>query len=197
MKNSNNQTIKNNIKPRIQLLSILFILLVAGISSCKEKVDEPDIDNEEELITTVEVQLTDTISGTTQIFRFEDLDGEGGNAPTTDSIKINANAIYSCAVKFLDESDPLDIEDITEEVLEEGADHHLCLLGLSALNITMSFEESDNNGFPIPVNSLWTVGNSSTGDLTIKLKHQEGGHSHTDCDEGETDVEVVFPTAIN
>ena len=78
--------------------------------------------NEEELITTVVVELTDN-QGVKSTFSFKDLDGEGGNAPSQfDPIVLGLNKTYSGKVKFLNESvSPAD--DITKEIKAEANDH--------------------------------------------------------------------------
>lgn len=176
-------------------LLIILSILSLSLNACKE-VEEPPVDSDQELITTVILSFSEASNPTIDSFAFRDLDGPGGVAPTLDTIKLKANTTYTCNVSFLDESDANDVEDITLEVLEEGMDHHLCLLALAQLNINMSFDEADNNGYPIPVVSSWTTKDAIDGNMTLKLQHKEG-HSHTDCDEGETDVEVEFPVQVH
>ena len=85
----------------------LYLLLSLLIISCSKEDPEPI--NEEELITTV--QLTFKTPGITdQIVRWQ----EGSN--NSDIISLAANTQYEVEIIFLDESDPSDIEDITEEV---------------------------------------------------------------------------------
>ena len=181
---------------KMKLKTTLYIIAsLAVMNGCKDKVEKPAPNNEQELITSVILTFTDTSTSNTSTFAFRDKDGVGGEDPTIDSIYLEAGKTYRCSVQFLDESDTSDIEDITEEVLEEGADHHICFLGLNELGISMSFSDADNNNFPVPVNSTWTTSSANTNTLTVLLKHKEG-HSHSDCDEGETDVEVQFDVKV-
>ena len=117
---------------------IILILLISTLNACKNKTENPPDINEQELITTVILKFTDSATSTETSFAFRDLDGVGGDDPTLDTVNLLASNTYFCSILFLDESDANDVEDITEEVLEEGADHHVCLEGLETLGITMS-----------------------------------------------------------
>ena len=125
----------------------LCLLLSLLIISCSKEDPEPI--NEEELITTV--QLTFKTPGITdQIVRWQ----EGFN--NSDIISLAANTQYEVEIIFLDESDPSDIEDITEEVKEE-ADEHQIFYQFSQLNISLEQSSSDtldSNQNPLFVNSL-------------------------------------------
>ncbi|MBR9860818.1 hypothetical protein GYB22_08735 [bacterium] len=178
------------------ILSLTSLFIILSISSCKEDIVDPPVDNEQEVITTVHLIFTDSASSAVDTFSFMDADGPGGADPTIDSILLNSNSTYFVEAQFLNEQDPNDVEDITEEILEEGADHHICFDGIVNLNVDVSSDPADNNGFPVPVNSTWRTSTSETGSFTLLLKHKEG-HSHQDCNEGETDVEVSFNTKID
>jgi hypothetical protein len=174
-------------------IAIVFtvILLIVSCKKTTNDVTQPDISNEEELITTVELSFigpdsTETISK----FTFSDVDGVGGASPVIDTIKLNAGAFYTCNIAFLDET-KTPADNITEEVEEEGDEHLICFTS----TITgLSFEKTDSDGvFPIGLESKWThVGTIENGIVTITLKHQPGVKDGT-CEPGETDVEVTFP----
>ena len=180
-----------NFKTKISILTFFLVSTIA-FTGCNEDNDvtDPPQPNEEELITTVELTYTNTGNiSETSTFRFADTDGEGGNAPSeTDTIKLAANATYTLAVRFLDESGT-DVEDITTEVLEEAAEHLVCYTATAGTAVTITDE--DGNGLDLGLAADVTTTNIANGSFTISLKHQPGTKNGS-CDVGETDVEVAF-----
>ncbi|MDC1221312.1 type 1 periplasmic binding fold superfamily protein [Salibacteraceae bacterium] len=174
-----------------------FLISIVLISiSCKRDPDDPTdpIDvNEEELITTVRLNFENTASSNQFSASWTDKDGDGGDNPTIDSIYLDTNASYQVSIEFLDESSD-EVEDITEEVQEEGVEHIVCLESSSS---EIQIERTDSDGtYEIGLESKWTISNAANGSLTISLKHQPDVKDGT-CNPGETDVEVIFPFAIN
>ena len=169
----------------------LYLLLSLLIISCSKEDPEPI--NEEELITTV--QLTLKSPGITdQIVRWQ----EGSN--NSDIISLAANTQYEVEIIFLDESDPSDIEDITEEVKEE-ADEHQVFYEFSQLNIGLEQSSSDtldSNQNPVYINSLWNTSEVGSGTVRVYLIHEPVTKSSSTRDgfAGETDVTVDFPIII-
>ncbi len=164
------------------------------LSSCKRDDDEPDDPhnhNEEELITTVELQLHAT-DGTHASAHWSDVDGPGGDYPIIDTLVLDTNKTYSLHIEFLDESGD-EVHDLTHEIEEEGSEHIVCYdETIDELSIT----RTDSDGvYEIGLTSDWVTTNASSGNVTISLKHQPGVKDGT-CTPGETDVEVVFPTLI-
>jgi len=173
-------------------------MVVVALSSCKK--DDPDIPNEEELITTLELTLTPT--GPDVVFSFQDLDGDGGNAPViSDTTSIMANHDYSASVRFLNEAES-PAEDITVEVDDEGDEHQVFYQFSNGLNATSAYTDADANGMPIGLSSEIATGDASTGQMTITLRHEPSksatGVSTGDITNagGETDIEVTFDVAI-
>ena len=169
----------------------LYLLLSLLIFSCSKEGPEPI--NEEELITTV--QLTFKTPGITdQIVRWQ----EGSN--NSDIISLAANTQYEVEIIFLDESDPSDIEDITEEVKEEANEHQV-FYQFSQLNISLEQSSSDtldSNQNPLFVNSLWNTSEVGTGTVRVYLIHEPVTKSSSTRDgfAGETDVAVDFLITI-
>jgi len=73
---------------------------------------------EEELITTLKITLTPSGGGAPLTVQFQDLDGEGGNAPVVDRIVVDAGTVYSGSVQVLNETESPP-ENITEDVKGE------------------------------------------------------------------------------
>lgn len=167
-------------------------LLVVACKKDDDKVEDPhhDHDHETELITTVQLAFTGPDDATgVYTFSFSDIDGEGGNAPVIDTIRLDAGAYYNCNLTFLDESKS-PAEDITEEIKEEDEGHLVCF---SSTLSGMNFERLDTDGnYGVGLVSKWShTGDAENGNVTITLKHQPGVKDGT-CEPGETDVEVTF-----
>ena len=70
-----------------------FAVIVAALmmfAACK-KESQPAEENENELITTIQVELIERGTGNAQQFVWEDADGPGGEIPYLDTIKLKAN----------------------------------------------------------------------------------------------------------
>jgi len=187
----------------IRIVAALF--LMTNIIACTDDDDNSVTPaaqvtpNEEELITTVNLTFKDTSSMTMDSlsFGFSDIDGPGGNAPTIDTIRLAAGKVYNLAIQFLDESDPMDVENITMEIEEEDDEHLVCFepTGVSGLVI----DKTDSDGtYEVGLASQWSVSGiatSTNGEITLTLRHQPGSKDGT-CIPGDTDVEVDFPIII-
>ncbi|MAY83349.1 MAG: hypothetical protein CMP59_04370 [Flavobacteriales bacterium] len=186
----------NLLKP----LNLLLILFILGLAACTDDDDDsvdntPGINpNEEELITSIEVIMNDTANATIDTFRFRDPDGDGGNIPVIDSIIINSNTTYLVNLRFLDESDPNDVEDITVEVKDEDDEHLVCYEVTPAMAITINRTDTDGT-YELGLESDWQTFGAQSGRVEISLKHQPGVKDGS-CSPGETDVQVAFPFRI-
>jgi len=182
---------------------IIVCLSFVVISSCKKKDDpkpfNPPNINEEELITTLKLILTEGGSGTVYTFVFKDVDGAGGNAPTIDDIVLPSNKSFTGQIILLDESkSPAD--SISNEVAEEGGVHQFFYTVANA-NLIHSYAASDIDAYGVPIGLApnFTTGATSTGSLTVVLKHQPGlkpTSGNGDSSKGETDIEVIFNVMV-
>ncbi len=174
-------------------LAVLTVSVVAF--SCKKDDNNTPL-NEEELITTLRLNLKESGSTTTQVFEFKDPDGEGGNAPTRfDPIVLVTGKTYTCDIEVLDES-VTPAENITAEILAEANDHQFYFEPVG-VNINITNLNNDSRGLPVGLNSAWTTGAVSSGTLKVTLKHKPGNKAAGDpTSKGETDIEVTFPTSI-
>ena len=183
-----------NLKTNISIFAILFVFtaVFTGCNGDDDEVVTPEEENEEELITTVELSFTE--GGNTSVFRFADPDGDGGNAPTeNDTVRLKANTNYTLAVRFLDESDANDVEDITEEVKQEDDEHLVCYSVQGGTTVTIT--DKDGNGMDLGLTADVATDLSESGHFTISLKHQPGVKDGS-CEAGETDVEVRFALEV-
>jgi hypothetical protein len=205
-------------KTTITTIAMLATLATAFTSCKKDKKTEPEAPappiNQGELITTMKVTLTDTITNVSATYVFSDLDGAGGNAATfgnggADSvINITANKAYFTKILLLDESkSPVDT--ISNEVEEEGIDHMFFFNGISPTGTTsyitdlnggttIKYLDSDANNRGIGLLTLWTAPLTPMPKepLLIELKHQpsvkDGSYA-----PGETDIQVGFKLKVN
>ncbi len=178
--------------------SIVFTSCFLGslliIQSCSDTTTPPTPTNEEELITTLKIELTDTFSHQVFNYFFRDPDGEGANAPTQwDTIFLDPNRAFTANVKFLNESNPNAVVNITDEIKKEQENHIVCY---DVKNANLSVVRTDSAGvFLLGLSSNWKSGLKSSGDLTVTLKHQPGIKDGS-CNPGATDVEVKFPIIV-
>lgn len=179
------------------ILAATAFLVLNGLSGCKGDDCEPGEDchvHDQELITRLQVQITDSASGTLVASpTFDDADGAGGNPPTIDSIQIMSNTTYNVALKvFAQHGDHSD--EITSEILAEGDEHLFCF---TASGVAVTIVRTDSDGvYEIGLASRWRSSAAGQGNLRITLKHQAGGIKDGTCTPGDTDIEVDFPLEV-
>lgn len=176
--------------------TLSFLFLSALLVSCKK---DPIVDpNEGELITTVKLKLTEKTTNIANDFVFQDLDGEGGQAPQKfDEIILTKGKIYDCAITILNES-VTPSEDITVEIIEEANDHQIYVTPSPTSLLSVANMSKDSNGFPLGVTSTLTVGSSvGNGTINVTLKHKPGIKTATDnVSVGETDIALDFKVKV-
>jgi hypothetical protein len=184
-------------------LALIFSLTAALSQSCKDHDDDVEPVNEEELITTVQLQFIkwDEFSlptGEPINFFWRDEDASGN--PEIDPITLEAHANYTMKVWVFDESkDP--VEDITEEITLESADHQF-FFNVTGAEMTIEYNDSDGDGKPVGLENNVMVEHSSSGSLTVILRHQPDKSAAGVSDGliqnagGETDLETEFPITI-
>ena len=189
----------------VRPLYLLFVssLFVLFISSCDDD-DDTQIENESELITDVVFTLTpQTGGGQATVYTFTDRDGDGGDPPTLlVAGSLQPNTTYAGSIQLLNASDPSDIENITLEVDEEDEEHQFFYRSSGGLDLTVAYADSDDDGNPVGLLTTVTTGASSSGGLTIILRHEPNKTaSGVTIDDpsaagGETDVEVTFDVSF-
>lgn len=185
-----------------KLSSLLFTLAFALLffSGCDDD-DGPGGENMEELITTVNLVLTPTGGGAPVTFTFQDLDGDGGNAPVITNGTLAANTQYMATVALSNDSETPP-EDITVEVVDEADEHQLFYAIENGLALTVSYDDQDGFGRPLGIMTNIATAVPSTGDLTITLRHMPdkdaaGVNTGNIANAGgSTDIEVTFSVTI-
>ena len=186
-----------------KMLKIGFgFLLTAGVfSACTKESDAPE-QNEEEVITTMNVIITEEGTANATTYAFDDPDGPGGNSPTIDQITLKPNKVYNVEVVLLNKTtSPPEV--VSEEVAEEAEDHRF-YFEVSGVNITVSDLNTDTNGVPVGLASQWTTGAASAGKMDITLRHYPNGNKETSdpvsSSKSGTDISTTdmggFPVTI-
>ncbi len=151
---------------------LIAILGVATFTSCSDDDSNPVPVNEEEVITTVRLTLTPQGTGTPVIFTSTDIDGDGPNVPVaTASGELTAFTTYSGTVKVLNEIET-PAEDITLEVAEEAEDHQFFYVFSEGSNIEFSYNDTDSDGNPIGIETIFITGEAASGTLNVILRHE-------------------------
>ena len=180
-------------------ISLLLIIVMSFVMSSCEKED-PEIPNEEELITTFNYYLTAANGNSTIVLSFKDLDGDGGNEAEIIGGVLEANMIYSGRIELLNEAETPN-EDITSEVDEEGTVHQF-FFQTTIPDLSIKYSDVDNEGNPIGITSELSTGTTANGTLTILLRHEPNktasGVANGDIGNagGETDIQVTFPIDV-
>ncbi len=179
---------------------ILGLVLVFSLfSACKKDDDNaanPNPTNEEELITTLRIYLTDSAQISLPAwYDYKDLDGDGGMDPVSDTIRLEAGKTYYANIILLDESkNPAD--SISNEILEEANDHLFVFEPHDAFfSVEITDRDTNSTALPIGLQSKWRTFQGGETHLHISLKHQPGIKTG-DPDIGETDLEAKFVVEI-
>lgn len=176
----------------------LLILGLFTITSCGG--DDPVVEPPEEIITTLTYTLTPVSGGQTVVLSFQDLDGDGGNAPTVTGGTLAANTIYQGSIELLNESEE-PAEDITAEVRELDLEHQF-FFSTTVNGLAVTYSDVDANNNPLGLTTSVTTTDAGNGTLTVVLRHEPNksasGVSDGDITNagGETDIEVTFDITV-
>ena len=173
-----------------------YALLSIAMIGCSDDDSAPEVINDEELITTVILTLTQE-SGDQVVLTTVDLDGDGPDEPVTTVVgNFAENTQYQGAVRFLNETET-PAEEITEEVLEEADEHQVFYTTTDGLNIETQYEDEDSQGNPLGLQITLTTGAASQGSLTVTLRHEPvKPNDGLDSAGGETDIATSFDVTI-
>ena len=180
-------------------LTLTLLSVVLSFTSCSSDDDaSPQVVNEEEVITTVIVELS---LGTNVItLQSQDLDGDGPNAAVitpAGGITLNSGTSYTGTIRFLNELES-PAEDITIEVEDEDDEHQVFFTTNGGLDVNTAYTNFDGNGNPLGTNFTVTANTASSGTLTFTLIHEPTKPNTGLSDAGgETDIEVTFDVTIN
>ena len=173
---------------------IMLVAIGSLFLSCK-KESQPTEENDNELITTIQIDFSKRNSDDKLTFIWEDADGAGGDIPYADTIKLDDNSVYDAKVSFWNKSkNPA--EEITPEVIGESEHHRVYLEPSAGSGILINNFDIDVNGMPLGINSVWTTSDASEGNVVVVLRHYpEGGKAADDpvtSTKSTTDAGAVF-----
>lgn len=194
---------KDNMKTQLKYMTMAMIA-AAAITGCKKDKEDPltpdPPTNEEEVITTLALHFHSIGESEHKHFIFSDPDGDGGNAPVITADTLSHDSAYIVEIEVLNESATPAV-DITEEIQEENTVHQF-FFQVSGASATVVYNDLDANALPIGLNTTWTIGAASNGQVIVTLRHEPDktapGVSSGDITNagGDTDMEVTFPLVI-
>ncbi|MFA9214952.1 MAG: hypothetical protein ACEQSR_14115 [Candidatus Methylacidiphilales bacterium] len=204
MKSLNKVTIK-----QLNNLTIITIITILAFSSCKkDDPKNPVATNPQEVLTTVIINGYNQNDSTNSKYQFnykwEDLDGDGGNAPTIDTMVLDTGIAYRCQVLILDKTKtPFDT--VSFEIEEKKNEHQFFYTPSTNLIGKFNTEilDFDNNNPKLPVGlkfNLLTKSNQTSnlpliGSLNIVLSHYDGVPKSTSKSD-ESDIDINFPVRL-
>lgn len=188
-------TITNTIFKSIKKASIVAFSSIA-LFSCSDDDDAPEAVNEEEVITTVTINLTPIAGGDAITLTSQDLDGDGPNPPVVTVENLAANTTYNGTITLLNETES-PAEDITEEVADED-DHHQFFYTVSGSINNTTYSDTDENGNPVGIMFTLSTGDVGAATLGVTLRHEpKKPNNGTLADAGgATDVDQSFSLTV-
>ena len=184
---------KNNMKKLA--LALMALVSTSLFVSCSNDDTPPEVVNEEEVITTMNVTL---VAGASTItLQSQDLDGDGPNAPTISvSGDLAANTTYAGTIELLNETES-PAENITEEVEEEGDEHQFIFVTNGAISQT-GYSDQDSGGNPIGIEFTLDTGDTGNASLQVTLRHEptKPNDGTLAGAGGETDIAQTFNLTV-
>jgi hypothetical protein len=181
-------------------IGIFALAFSAFLSSCK-KDDAPKPD-EQELITTVKIQLTEEMSSATQTYIYKVENGFGGTGGTImiDTMKLKPSANYNAVITVLNEKKS-PAEDVTKEIIEESDKHLFLLISNPATgngSVVASNGNKDKAGNPLNQTFKLSTSTAGKGNFQVILLHEPTNKSGTTTATagGETDLDATFPVVL-
>ena len=196
-----------NIYLKATLLSSLILII-----SC-DKDDAPEAENEMEVFTKAVIKVTNLSDDSSETYEFEveehdhDHDHgvvvqnqEGDDHGDHTEIELESGSEYKFEISFLNETDPNNVIDMTEMVIEEKEEHHVFyeLAGDGISYATMSGDTLDSDGNALNLVTKWTTTTEMVVDVEAYLIHQPTSKVGTTRDDfgGATDVEIEFEAHV-
>lgn len=189
------------LSPRRRPAGLFLTLLLAAplaFSACSDDNDDPEPEEDNELITTVTYALTPAAGSAAPAatITWEDLDGAGGAAPviTGGPLALRAGTTYTGTVTLFDKT-KTPVADVTAEVKEEDEDHLFIYEPAPAGLLSVTRTDRDGNNREVGIATSLVTTTAATGTLKITLRHQPGTKDGT-AGPGDTDVEATLPVTV-
>lgn len=182
-------------------ISILFYTIAVAsivlLNACKKQYeDKTPLPEENELITTINIQAVDTISLDTFNFAWRQPDGPGTKIEV-DTIQLDANKGYLVSIDLLDESKNPKAS-ITEEI-EQDANSHRFVYSTNLAGSSIKILDFDSHipALELGLKFVFGAGATGSGNFNVLLKHYTDLDPKTNgLNSGSTDIEVSFPMKL-
>ncbi|MFL2593987.1 MAG: hypothetical protein ACJ0PV_00140 [Flavobacteriaceae bacterium] len=195
-----------NIYLKATLLSSVLLFI-----SC-DKDDTPDAENEIEVFTKAVIVVTNLSDDSSETYNFEVEEHDHEHSVVVQAqedeevhgdhteIELESDSEYKFEITFLNDSDPNNVIDMTEEVIEE-ADEHIVfyeLIGDGISYNTTSGDTLDSDGNALNLVTKWTTAAATVVDVEAYLIHQPTSKTGTTRNDfgGATDVEIEFEAHV-
>lgn len=189
---------------------ILSLISLTFLNSCKKSDDasHPHDHASQEQITTLILRGFNKANPTNSKYvvfaKWEDLDGEGGNAPLIDSLILDTGISYSMDILLLDKTKtPYDT--VSNEIIERGDIHQFFYTPsptlLDKLIIERLDKDNKNPALPIGIQTQWNVLAKPSytlpvsGTVNIVLSHYHSTPK-TAIRSPESDIDISFPVKL-
>jgi hypothetical protein len=157
--------------------------------------------NENELITRVSLTFTDSLDLSKKTFLYCVNDGEFGDRK--DTVSLYSNTKYHLEINFYNAKSAANIDTITREIEEEGAEHQIFVLCDKFTDF--KYLDKDENGAPIGIQSALVTGDSSPDlkSVQILLIHKPNKYAlnvsqnNPAAAVGETDVDIIYNLSVD
>ena len=196
-----------NIYLKATLLSSVLLFI-----SC-DKDDTPDAENEMEVFTKAVIVVTNLSDNSSETYEFEveehdhDHDHgvlvqnqEGDDHGDHTEIELESDSEYKFEITFLNDSDPNNVIDMTEVVIEEKDEHIVFyeLIGEGISYESTSGDILDSEEKALNLVTKWTTTAATVVDVEAYLIHQPTSKTGTTRDDfgGATDVEIDFEAHV-
>jgi hypothetical protein len=186
---------RNIFKKSATTRNFLALLTVGLLTlSCSDDDDNPIAVDEEEVITTMTISLTE--GSNTVTLETRDLDGDGPDDPVITVENLAANTTYTGAIVLLNETES-PVENKTSEIAEED-DEHQFFFDVSGAVTSVVYNDADGNGNPLGLSFTLTTGDAGTGTLRVTLRHEPKKPNDGSLADagGETDIAQSFTVVV-
>lgn len=199
-------------KANLSFILLLSLMTISVLFSCKS--EDPEEENEGELITDVILRFTelDPAAGPGTPFEVKASDPqglEGGTSPTIGTINLKKGRTYKLEISLFNS---IENENITEEIEEEKEEHQFFFLGTAFVGSPIaSYEylDKDANNNPVGLTGnviVQATPGANNGTFRLILRHDldknfpGANNPHwTNFTQagGETDLDITFPLVLN
>jgi hypothetical protein len=196
---------------RVSVDSTIRAALVAGaalafLAACSDDPAAPiPGGGDPENISRVTVTLTPVAGGTAQTSVRVDPDGTQLPQPVgaaQGTLAVTKGTTYNGTITLLNDLDPGNVINITDEVEDEG-NFHRFFYTFSCTGVTVSNLNTDTQAPPAPLGTTFQVAvaaaaaSTTTCTVRVELRHWESGKGDGTGSNFETDLDITFPVTIS